>query len=152
MSVDWAGADHETSVSFGTIPAYQDNAVIAAVWCASLGTGPGFPPTGSQSYSALNQQSPDYLAWQLPKDDPIRMFRELGESGHLTPGAAAQLAGRLADIAFWLEESYRILSRDMDYWIGSEERQLYDRCAHAVHFLLRECAVAAAKNKDIKWG
>jgi hypothetical protein len=141
MSVGWAGADGETEMPFGTIPAYQDDAVIAAVWSLS-----------GECYSVLNQQTPDYLAWRLPKNDPIRMFRQFGESGHLTPVAAAQLAGRLADVAFKLEESYRILSRDMDYWISSEERQLFDRCSHAVHFFLRECANAAAKVKEIKWG
>ncbi|MFN8710316.1 MAG: hypothetical protein ACK526_08110 [Planctomyces sp.] len=141
MSVGWAGADGETEMSFGTIPAYQDDAVFAAVWAAS-----------GEPCSVLSRQTPDYLAWRLPKDDPIRMFRQLGESGQLAPGAAAQLAARLADIALALEESYRLNSRSIQLWIESEERQLFDRCAHAVHWLLRECALAAAKNKEIRWG
>jgi hypothetical protein len=68
---------------------------------------------------------------------------------HLILGAAAQLGGRLADVARRLADSYRILRRGMDDWIGSEERQRFDRSVPAVRFLLRVEVIAAAKNEEL---
>lgn len=124
MGVAWGGPS-DTGMTYTGFEGLRSGVVLAALWAVSE---PG-------DYESLTRLSPHDRDQLLPEDDPVRRFHEMPEIGTLTQPQVAALASRLADIAYQL----------------SVARRAHDNCAHSVFWLLRECAVAAARGEPISW-